>query len=362
MNRRLPNSRSLGLLLAALCVLLLLPACGTSEAATTALPATGTPVPASPSATVARTAAPPTLVSSVTAVPSSAASTPSPTASPLPPTATATRIDSARVVRRMLPNGRFCPMLEAPVPEGAALVGRSTVCRLPIVSYRLGEGPTPLVLVGGIHGGYEWNSIKLVEAVRDYLLENPDLIPPSLTVHLIPNANPDGLYAVTGAARSFDPPQDFAETIPGRFNGRQVDLNRNWDCLWQPEAVWGNQAVNPGEAPFSERETQALRDYFMALDPAAVLFWHSAAVGVYASGCPQIDPASQRLADLYGAASGYNVYDDFAGYAVHGDAGSWLAAQDIPAITVELTTHGALDWEQNLAGLQALMQALASDR
>jgi len=38
-------------------------------------------------------------------------------------------------------------------------------------------------------------------SVRDLVsansLDNPDLIPPALSIYLIPNANPDGLYAVT---------------------------------------------------------------------------------------------------------------------------------------------------------------------
>lgn len=262
---------------------------------------------------------------------------------------------------RGVTHNRFlCPAELEPVPEGAALVGRSAVCRLPILAYRLGNGETPLILVGGIHGGYEWNTILLAEKMRDYLLDNPDLIPPALSIYLIPNANPDGLYAVTSRTGSFDPPDDFEATIPGRFNGRYVDLNRNWDCQWQPEALWGNTPVSGGSAPFSEPETQALRDFFLQIDPAAVLFWHSAAVGVYPAGCSRIDPASKELADLYGSSAGYEVHDSFDHYAITGDAGNWLASKGIPSITVELTTHGSLDWEMNLAGLEALMRPIQS--
>jgi hypothetical protein len=262
---------------------------------------------------------------------------------------------------RGISHRRFlCPAEQEPLPEGALLIGRSAVCRLPILRYRLGQGENVLVLVGGMHGGYEWNTILLAEKVRAYLGENPDLIPPSLAIDLIPNANPDGLYAVTGSSgASFDPPADFEATIPGRFNGRYVDLNRNWDCGWQPTAMWGSEPVNGGAAPFSEPETEALRDFFLALEPAAVLFWHSAAVGVYPAACERPDPASRSLAELYGTRAGYRVYDEFTHYAITGDASNWLSSVGIPAITVELSTHSALDWEQNLAGLLALMEHLA---
>jgi hypothetical protein len=263
---------------------------------------------------------------------------------------------------RGISHRRFlCPAEQEPLPQGAQRIGRSAVCRLPILRYRLGQGQNVLVLVGGMHGGYEWNTILLAEKMRAHLIDNPDLIPPSLAIDLIPNANPDGLYAVTGSSdNSFDPPVDFEATIPGRFNGRYVDLNRNWDCGWQPTALWGSEPVNGGAAPFSEPETEALRDFFLAIEPAAVLFWHSAAVGVYPAACDRPDPASSALAELYGARAGYKVYDEFTHYAITGDASNWLSSVGIPAITVELSTHSALDWEQNLAGLQALLEHLAA--
>jgi hypothetical protein len=134
-----------------------------------------------------------------------------------------------------------------------------------------------------------------------------------------------------------------------------VDLNRNWDCNWQPVATWGDRLVSAGAAPFSEPESQALRDFFLAQQPAVVLFWHSAANGVYASGCGSLHRPARRLAELYGQASGYPVYDTFNAYPISGDAGDWLASQGIASISVELTTHQALDWRQNLAGVIALL-------
>jgi hypothetical protein len=251
------------------------------------------------------------------------------------------------------------PQLEpAPTALPTELVLGHSAGGRPIFAYRFGHGPATLALVGGLHGGYEWNTILLGYAVEEYLATHPAAVPSSLTVWLIPSANPDGQYAVTGREGRFTAAQVAAETTPGRFNANGVDLNRNWECDWQPTALWRDQVISGGPAPFSEPESRALRDFFLATRPALVLFWHSAANGVYASGCPTLYPPARLLADVYGAASGYPVHDRFAAYPITGDAGDWLATQAIPSISVELSRHDALDWPQNLAGLLALLNHL----
>jgi LysM repeat protein/predicted deacylase len=282
----------------------------------------------------------------------------------IPPTPSATRETPGgeEVVpydRGALPNHILCPAADEIEPHEGTVIGRSAVCAIPIISHRLGEGNTPLVLIGGIHGGYEWNTILLAYQMLDHLQDNPDLIPPSLSIYLIPNANPDGLYAVAQRTGRFTAADIAADPVPGRFNGRRVDLNRNWDCGWEPVAWWGYEQVSGGSAPFSEPESRALRDFILDLKPAAALFLHSAATGVYAAGCGETDPRSRELGEIYSGASGYRLHDQFDHYHVSGDAGDWLASRDIPSITVELTNHADLDWNRNLRGLTALLNYLA---
>ncbi|MDX1416310.1 MAG: M14 family zinc carboxypeptidase [Candidatus Promineifilaceae bacterium] len=273
--------------------------------------------------------------------------------------AVATPAASPTSERRKLPNSVHCPQEETPVPAGATVVGYSAVCDLPIVSYRFGEGEVPVILVSGMHGGYEWNTIQLAYEVYDYFQANPEFIPPSLSVYLIPNANPDGLYAVTREVGRFTPDDIRENTVPGRFNGNNVDLNRNWDCNWSSISMWRDQEISGGSAPFSEPENQALRQFILNIQPELVLFWHSAARGVYAAGCGAVDPLSKSQAQIFGSASGYPVYDSFQHYAITGDASDWLSSQNIPSFTVELATHEFLDWDMNLAGMAALFQNLA---
>jgi hypothetical protein len=59
--------------------------------------------------------------------------------------------------------------------------------------------------------------------------------------------------------------------------------------------------------------------------------------------------------NTYSKASGYKAVASFDSYSVTGDAEGWLASLNIPAITVELKTHESLDWDQNLAGIKAIL-------
>ncbi len=234
---------------------------------------------------------------------------------------------------------------------GTSVEGRA------IEAYTYGAGEKQLVFVGGIHGGYEWNSVLLAYRFMDYLVANPDFIPKGVMVTVIPSANPDGVYKVVkkeGRFTAADVPATGTEV--GRFNAHNVDLNRNSDCNWQATSTWRSKIVSAGSAVFSEPETAALRDFFLKNKPAAVIFYHSQSNAIYASACQAgILPATTKIMTQYSLASGYPAVDTFTSYAITGDIGDWLAAVGIPAITVELKTHETIEWEQNLFGIKALI-------
>ncbi len=228
----------------------------------------------------------------------------------------------------------------------------------PIESYQFGRGPLHVALVGGIHGGYEWNTILLAYQVIDHYSAHPEQVPDSITLHIIPAANPDGLVAVVGHTGRFSPEEVGPDTIPGRFNGNGADLNRNWGCDWEPTAFWGQQEVPAGAAPWSEVETRLLRDYLTGYPMQAVVLWHSALGSVFVGACDTPSAEAMEIAGLYAQAAQYHLFDAFSNYPVTGDASDWLASQDIPAITVELDTHHDTDLSRNLAGVQALLHFL----
>jgi predicted deacylase len=250
-----------------------------------------------------------------------------------------------------------------PLPVSAIreVIGHSVQGR-EIESFTYGEGDTHIVFVGGIHGGYEWNSVVLAYQIKKYLDEHIDEIPKNKRISIIPNANPDGVFKIVQKEGSF-----LASDVPGgdhsdgRFNANQVDLNRNFDCKWSPTGTWKSKTVSGGDAAFSEPESSAIRDFVLRTRPSAMIFWHSQAGGVYASQCTDgILPKTLEIMHIYAKASGYPAFEDFNAYVVHGASEDWLASIGIPAITVEFRTHEAVEWDENLAGVLAILRSFVT--
>lgn len=248
----------------------------------------------------------------------------------------------------------------AVVPTTTSSIIGDSVNGLGIETHTFGTGETDLLFVGGVHGGYEWNSILLAYKMIDYLKTNPSLVPDNITLHIIPNLNPDGLFLATGITGEFIatdiPNNNMHATGEGRFNANDVDLNRNFDCRWAPKSSWRSKTVSAGTEPFSEPEAQALRDYVLEINPEAAVFWHSMADNVYGSECGnELMPETLALLTTYGDAADYGKVPVFDAYPVTGAAEDWLASIGIAAITVELGSRTSIEWSQNLAGVQAVL-------
>ncbi len=247
------------------------------------------------------------------------------------------------------------------VPTSTQVVIGTSVDGRALEAYTYGTGETDLLFVGGIHGGYEWNSILLAYEMIDHLATNPTVIPANVTVHIIPNLNPDGLFAATGLEGKFvatDVKSNAMHTNgTGRMNTRGVDLNRNFACKWAPKSTWRSKEVSAGTAAFSEPEAAALRDYVATITPTAAIFWHSQANNVYASECEDgVLPETLTLMNTYALAGNYGAVPVFDAYPITGDAEGWLASIGVPAVTVELESRTSIEWERNLAGVEAVFE------
>jgi g-D-glutamyl-meso-diaminopimelate peptidase len=236
---------------------------------------------------------------------------------------------------------------------GQSVEGRS------IRAIQFGTGERDIFFVGGIHGGYEWNSTLVAYNFVDHLTQNPELVPDNLTVHIIPVLNPDGLHSVVGTIDRFSPaiapPKE--QTSGGRLNANDVDLNRNFDCKWQPESTWRSQPVDAGTSPFSEPEAAALRDYTYRHDPHAVIVWHSAADAVFASQCTDgILPETLTLMNTYADAADYPTQRSFDYYEITGASEDWFAKLGVPAVSVELSSHNTVEWDKNRRGSMAVLR------
>lgn len=242
------------------------------------------------------------------------------------------------------------------------VIGKSVEGR-DIVAYNFGSGSKRLLFVGGIHGGYEWNTALVAYQLIDHLTANPSAIPANEMITVIPVVNPDGLYKVVGTTTKFTAASVTASKdtqIAGRFNANTVDLNRNFDCDWQANGVWQSKKVSGGSAPFSEPESLAIKEYVTKNSPAAVLVWYSSAGGVYASNCHGgVLPEASTIIKKFADASGYPSHGTWDFYATTGDMVNWLAKMNIPAFSVLLTNHTDTEWDKNLAGIIAVLQHYA---
>src|SRR5260370_14442820 len=132
----------------------------------------------------------------------------------------------------------------------------------PLTLYTLGDGPKPVLILGGQHGGPEANTVELVGGLLEYFAENSAELPSSIELDVLPIANPDGL--ATGS-RQF---------VSG------ADPNRNWGGNdWRSDAFDSNAVFRVrlgGPQPFSQQQTRALADWVLAKRPAFIVNYHSA--------------------------------------------------------------------------------------
>jgi hypothetical protein len=234
-----------------------------------------------------------------------------------------------------------------------ALVLGATSRGTPIEAVRFGNGPRTVMFIGGLAAGFAPSTVALAEAAADHFTRNPDLIPESLTVFIVLSASPDAPVA----------PGNYS----GRLNANGVDINRNWDCQWAADTLWQGELKrgSGGTAPFSEAESRILRDFIVAEDAAAVIFWQARAEGGLASpgGCGEGVEVSAALAGVYGLSAGYRVenFEDLTRQILNGDASNYLDSIGVPAVSVLLPSYSSsIDWENNLRGILAVLDAYAN--
>ncbi|MCJ7717744.1 MAG: M14 family metallopeptidase [Anaerolineales bacterium] len=230
------------------------------------------------------------------------------------------------------------PGIHQPQVIGVSVAGR------PLEVYKFGDGPVEKMIIAGIHGGYEWNTIVLADELIDYLENHSEIVPAEQTLYFLRAFNPDGYARSTG--------------FSGRANENNVDLNRNFPSYWLAEwpriGCWDYIPITGGTAPASEPETRALMAFIKAHDLQAFISYHSAALGIFPGGQP-LDPGSLSLAESLAAVSDYPYPPIEAGCAYTGQLIDWVSDQGIPAVDIELTNHQDSDFPENLAILSVFL-------
>jgi len=241
------------------------------------------------------------------------------------------------------------PVSSTPTPltlsnkNRSEIIGYSTEGR-PLYLYTFGTGAHERMIVAGIHGGDEWNTVTLANQLIKYVDQNPYVVPDDTTLYILPNLNPDG--------------EARAHNKYGRVNDNGVDLNRNFPVNWQKDwdrsGCWNSISTSGGTRPGSEVETQALINFVDIHNIEALISYHSAALGVFPGGLPW-EGDSIRLAGSIAEVSPYPFPPIDTGCTYSGTLADYAVSKGIAAVDLELTNHYDTDVDQNLDILNVLV-------
>jgi murein peptide amidase A len=131
------------------------------------------------------------------------------------------------------------------------VIGTSVQGR-PIVAYHVGGTPGGKVVlaIGSIHGD-EQTGIEIIDYIRDVAG-----VPEGLDVWVIESINPDG------------------NALGTHQNARGVDLNRNFDPLWEPNDCAVTPLYCASTGPQSEPESQAIAAFLLKIKPKMTAWYH----------------------------------------------------------------------------------------
>ena len=237
--------------------------------------------------------------------------------------------------------GAFTLVLFAVGATGCSFTLGSSAEGRPILMYRFGSGPNAVLLVGGLHTGYEDNSRIIAEQIATYFDANRALIPDAVTLYIVPSANPDGT------------------ALGVHTNARGVDLNRNWPADdWVADACHPATGCRPGlggPEPLSEPETRNIYEFIDLIQPAITLVWHAEGPLVEANESIGADTFARTFAD----AAGYEYIEEWTAYPITGQLIDALEQRlSLRAMDVELSRCCSItqdEFDRNLRGLTALL-------
>jgi carboxypeptidase T len=212
----------------------------------------------------------------------------------------------------------------------------------------------PEVLFIGCHHAREWISVEVPYLLGKYLLENygTDSRVKSLVdaseIWIIPLLNPDGLEYSIHFYRYWR--KNRRDNGDGTYG---IDINRNYGYQWGFDNIGSSPETYSetyrGPSPFSEPETQAIRDLFSQRNFKAMISYHSYSQDIlypwgYTSEPTDEDSLmAQIAAEMSRLIKSVNGNDYVYGqsgntlYLTNGDTTDWAFANyGIPAYTIEL--------------------------
>ena len=239
---------------------------------------------------------------------------------------------------------------------GSSIEGRD------ILAVRISDNPEvdqpdkPKVLLVGGHHAREWISVDVPYYIALHLVDSYG-VDPEVTalvdngvIWVVPLLNPDGhQYTVDGYRM-------WRKNRRNNGGSYGVDLNRNYAYGWGGSGSSGvpSSETYRGTAPFSEPETQALRDLFLSRDWKAMVSYHSyGQLILYPWGntydrAPdhyRLDLFAKEMAQIIRSVHGVNYTPDKGSglYLASGTTDDWTyAVAGTMSYTIELRPTSAL--------------------
>jgi len=164
---------------------------------------------------------------------------------------------------------------------GTTYEGRDILCLEISDNPGVDEGE-PGVFFMGLHHAREWPTVEICLNICEELTSGYSSLVNSNRIWVVPCVNPDGYYYC------HDQGNDWRKNRKPYSGGIGVDLNRNYggSSNGDPWGAWGSvgtgsithypsEEVYCGPAPFSEAETQAIRDIFLQNNIHASITYHT---------------------------------------------------------------------------------------
>lgn len=240
---------------------------------------------------------------------------------------------------------------------GNSILGRN------LYYIKLGNGPNK-VFYNGAHHALEWITSPLLmnfsedflkayvegKSIKGYNINN---IWNQSTVYIVPMVNPDGVNLVINGLNRNNPyyenliiwndgSTDFSNTWQANIRG--IDLNHNYDALWEEyKAVAAQLGYDspgptryPGPSSESEPESRAVANFTRSNNFRLVLSYHSQGEVIYWNFENLAPPEARNIGELFSRVSGYSLEEtyDLASYAGYKD---WFIQEyRRPGYTIEV--------------------------
>lgn len=228
---------------------------------------------------------------------------------------------------------------------------------------RIGSGINR-ISYNGAHHGMEWiTSAMLMQFIYDFQKEkqrggsaggfNIPALDRNTSVYIIPMLNPDGVELTAKGIPNGLPAQERLrlEKMNGssdfsrwQANAEGVDLNHNYDALWDKSKAMEKEygILGPGPTRFSgdfaesAPESRALAEFTRREGFRMVIAFHSQGKVIYHGFCEKEPPYALSIARAFARISPYRL-DETEGIASYGGYKDWFVDKlNRPGYTVEV--------------------------